>query len=70
MTTEFARSKYRVTGHNEPGLAGKVTHILEPFDRNGPGPGIGGVPNIETTAAAALPKGTIIETVSTWAVVE
>lgn len=65
MPTEYARSKYRVTGHNEPGLAGKVTHILEPVDRNGPGMAMG-APQIETAADAVLPKGTTIETVSTW----
>lgn len=68
MPTEYARQKFRVTGHNEPGLAGKVTHILEPADRNGPGPGMG-APHIETAVDATLPKGTVIETVSTWAVV-
>lgn len=68
MPTEYARSKYRVTGHNEPGLAGKITHLLEPVDRNGPG--MMNPPQIETAADAVLPKGTTIETVSTWEVVQ
>lgn len=67
MPTEYARTKYRVTGHNEPGLAGRVTHILEPADRMGPGPGT--MPQIETAKEEILPVGTTVETVSTWAIV-
>lgn len=67
MPTEYARTKYRVTGHNEPGLAGKVTHILEPVDRMGPM--AMGAPSIETAKEDVLAVGTTIETVSTWEVV-
>lgn len=69
MPTEYARTKFRVTGHNEPGLAGKVTHIMEHADRNGPGPMGGNQPTIETAKDKVLPVGTVIETVSTWAVI-
>lgn len=68
MATEFARTKYRVTGHNEPGLAGRVSHILEPVSRDGP-PGAMNQPAIETSPETVFLKGTVIETVSTWGVV-
>ncbi len=70
MATEYARTQYRVTGHNEPGLAGKVTHILEVVNNNaGPAAAMGGnQPTIETDKNKMLPVGTIIDTVSTWVV--